>query len=31
MLGGMGLTATGCWLAVRRIRSDIAVLFRRSL
>jgi hypothetical protein len=30
MLGGIGLTATGCWLAVRRIRSDVTALFRRS-
>jgi uncharacterized iron-regulated membrane protein len=28
MLGGLGVTATGCWLAIRRIRSDLAMLFR---
>jgi uncharacterized iron-regulated membrane protein len=28
MLGGLGVTATGCWLAIRRIRSDVAMLFR---
>jgi hypothetical protein len=28
MLGGLGVTATGCYLAIRRIRSDLARLFR---
>jgi uncharacterized iron-regulated membrane protein len=29
MLGGLAVSATGVYLAVRRIRSDVAVLFRR--
>jgi hypothetical protein len=29
MLGGLAGSATGCWLGIRRIRSDVAVLFRR--
>jgi len=28
MLGGLAAAATGVYLAVRRIRSDLAVLFR---
>ncbi|MEA2988476.1 MAG: hypothetical protein QOG83_1187 [Alphaproteobacteria bacterium] len=28
MLGGVGVTVTGCWLAVRRIRADVGRLFR---
>jgi hypothetical protein len=28
MLGGTVVTATGCWLAIRRIRSDVTMLFR---
>ena len=27
-LGGAGLSMTGCWLAVRRIRQDVAAWFR---
>jgi len=30
MLGGMGVAATGCWLALRRIKSDIRGLFHRT-
>ena len=29
MLGGLAISVTGCYLAVRRIRSDVASLFRR--
>jgi hypothetical protein len=29
MLGGLGLAATGCTLAIRRIRGDLGGLFRR--
>ena len=29
LLGGLALAATGCWLAFRRIRSDVAGLFGR--
>src|SRR6266702_3117381 len=28
MLGGLGVTVTGCYLAIRRIRSDLPGLFR---
>lgn len=28
MLGGTVVTATGCWLAIRRIRNDVVMLFR---
>jgi hypothetical protein len=28
LLGGTGVTATGCWLALRRVRNDIVMLFR---
>ena len=28
MLGGLGVTVTGCYLAIRRIRSDLASLLR---
>src|SRR5262249_31210422 len=28
MLGGTVVTATGCWLAIRRIHSDVVMLFR---
>jgi hypothetical protein len=30
-LGGIGLSLTGCWLAIRRIRQDVAGLARRAL
>jgi hypothetical protein len=27
MLGGFGVAATGCYLAIRRVRDDLARLF----
>jgi uncharacterized iron-regulated membrane protein len=29
MLGGLAISVTGCYLAVRRVRADIGTLFRR--
>ncbi len=29
MLGGLALSVTGCYLALRRVRADIGVLLRR--
>jgi hypothetical protein len=28
MLGGFGVSATGVYLALRRVRSDLVVMFR---
>lgn len=30
MLGGLGVSATGCWLALRRMRADVAGILRRQ-
>jgi hypothetical protein len=30
LLGGIGLSATGVYLAFRRVRNDLAVLFRMA-
>jgi hypothetical protein len=29
MLGGLGISVTGCYLGVRRVRADLRGLFRR--